>query len=267
MTPAISQVCTLQNTFAEDLLGYAEGGCTHIEVWLTKLEQHLESSNIADTKALLESHGITPVAAALQGGLLLSQGEARRSAFDLLKQRLELCQQFGISVLVVVADFHEPIDETTLGRSLVSLSETARWAAGFGVNIALEFQGTNSFCNNLDTALMIIEQVNEPNLGVCLDAFHYFQGPSKPQDLKRLTTTNLFHVQLCDVPGVPRELMTDADRVFPGEGDFDLTPIVEGLKVIEYRGAVSLELMNPLYWKSKTSQVAELGLTALQRLI
>ena len=62
----------------------------------------------------------------------------------------------------------------------------------------------------------------EPNVGVCLDVFHYYKGPSKPEDLDRLTAKNLAHVQLCDVAGVPRELMTDADRVFPGEGDFRL---------------------------------------------
>ena len=92
-------------------------------------------------------------------------------------------------------------------------------------------------------------------------------GPSKPEDLERLTAANLAHVQLCDVAGVPRELMTDADRVFPGEGDFRLTPIMERLRAIDYRGALSLELMNPTLWKSKPTQVVELGVTALQRLL
>ena len=67
--------------------------------------------------------------------------------------------------------------------------------------------------------------------------------------------------------GVPRELMTDADRVFPGEGDFRLEPIVRRLRDIGYDGFVSLELMNPVLWQSKVSQVAELGTAALARLL
>src|SRR5213078_1181203 len=150
-----------------------------------------------------------------------------------------------IPTLLLVADFATRPTETDLARSLVSLTEAAQWAAGFGVRLALEFRGADSFCNCLDTALTLIEQCGEPNLGVCLDAFQYYKGPSKPEDLDRLTTANLMHVQVCDVAGVPRELMTDSDRVMPGDGDFHLEPIMAKLRAIGYAGAVSLELMNP----------------------
>ena len=88
-------------------------------------------------------------------------------------------------------------------------------AQQFGVRLALEFRGGDAFCSCLDTALTLVEQCREPNVGVCLDVFHYHAGPSKPEDLERLTAANLFHVQVCDVAGVPREMMTDADRVLP----------------------------------------------------
>jgi sugar phosphate isomerase/epimerase len=238
-----------------------------MEVWLTKLEQHLETNSVAGTQSLLKDRGISLLATAYQGGLLLSQGDARRAAFDHFKRRLDLCQQFAIPTMVLVADFATRPTESDLARSIVSLTEAAQWAAGFGVRLALEFRGSDSFCNCLDTALALVEQCGEPNVGVCLDTFHYYKGPSKPEDLERLTAVNLAHVQLCDVAGVPRELMTDTDRVFPGEGDFRLTPIVERLKAIDYHGAVSLETMNPMLWKSKPTQVVELGMTALQRLL
>ena len=56
-----------------------------------------------------------------------------------------------------------------------------------------------------------------------LDLFHYYKGPSKFEDLDRLTPENLAFVQFSDVIGVPREIMTDSDRVMPGEGDFQLS--------------------------------------------
>lgn len=265
MKPCIGQVCTLRSTFAEDIAGYADGGCTAVEVWLTKLEQHLEANSVESTKLLLAERSVALVAAAYHGGLLLSQGEARRLAFDHFKRRLELCQAFGIRTLLVVADFAQGIDEQSLGRAIVSLTQAAQWADAFDVRLGLEFRGSDAFCSNLDTALLLVEQCGEPNVGVCLDAFHYYKGPSKPEDLERLTNANLAHVQLCDVPGVPRELMTDSDRVFPGEGDFRLAPIVATLNRIGYGGWVSLELMNPTVWQSKPSQVAELGMSALKR--
>jgi 2-keto-myo-inositol isomerase len=159
------------------------------------------------------------------------------------------------------------VDPQSLGRAVVSLTQAAQWAAGFGVRLALEFRGTDAFCSCLDTALTLVEQCGEPNAGVCLDVFHYYKGPSKPEDLERLTPANLFHVQLCDVAGIPRELMTDSDRVMPGEGDFRLEPIIGQLKQIDYTGGVSLELMNPVLWQLKTTQVVELGMAALQRVL
>jgi 2-keto-myo-inositol isomerase len=72
---------------------------------------------------------------------------------------------------------------------------------------------------------------------------------------------------VCDVAGLPRELMADSDRVLPGEGDFHLGPVVRRLEEIGYAGAVSVEVMNPVLWKAKPTQVGELALAAVQRLL
>jgi 2-keto-myo-inositol isomerase len=265
MIPCISQATTMSGTFADDANDYPAAGCTALEVWFTKLEKHLQDVSAPDTKKALADRGITLVAAAYQGGLLLSQGDARKAHFEHFKRRLDLCQTFGIRTLLLAADFATTPDATALGRAVTSLAQAAQWAAGFGVRLALEFRGTDAFCSCLDTAITLVEQCREPNAGVCLDAFHFYKGPSKPEDLERLTTANLFHVQLCDVAGVPRELMTDSDRVLPGEGDFRLAPIVQCLKAMGYDGGVSLELLNPVLWQLKATQVAELGMEALRR--
>jgi sugar phosphate isomerase/epimerase len=113
----------------------------------------------------------------------------------------------------------------------------------------------------------LVAQCGEPNVGVNLDVFHYYTGPSKFEDLGLLTPANLAFVQVCDVAGVPRELATDSDRILPGDGEFHLAPIVQHLRQVGYTGYVSLELMNPTLWKIKPAQVAELGMSALRRLL
>jgi sugar phosphate isomerase/epimerase len=267
MTPCISQATTLSASFADDATDYPSAGCRSLEVWLTKLEKHLQDVSADDTRKALVDRGVSLVAAAYQGGLLLSQGEQRKAHFEHFKRRLDLCQQFGIPTMVLVADFAHSPDAQALGRAVVSLTQAAQWAAGFGVRLALEFRGTDAFCSCLDTAITLVEQCGEPNAGVCLDAFHFYKGPSKAEDLERLTPANLFHVQVCDVAGMPRELMTDSDRVMPGDGDFRLDPFVARLKAINYAGAVSLELFNPVLWQLKPTQVVELGMAALERLL
>src|SRR5438874_1705966 len=137
MKPCISQATTLTTSFADDVQAWSEAGCDALEVWLTKLETHLEKHTPAETLQLLADRGVKAVAASYQGGLLLSQGEQRRAHFDDFKRRLDLCQAFAVPTLVVVADFVERVDAQSLERSVVSLAEAARWAAGFGVRLAL----------------------------------------------------------------------------------------------------------------------------------
>src|SRR5262249_26607553 len=176
------------------------------------------------------------------------------------KRRLDLCQSFSIPTLLVAADFVGQVEQTDLERAVVSLAQAAQWAAAFDVRLALEFRGRATFCASLDTALALVAACGEPNVGVNLDVFHYYTGPSKFADLGPLTKDNLAFVQMSDLAGVPRELATDADRVLPGEGDCRLGPIVQHLRVIGYDGWVSLELLNPVLWQMKNAQVAELCL-------
>ena len=140
-------------------------------------------------------------------------------------------------------------------------------AASFGVRIALEFQKSSPICSCLETALALIAQSGAANAGVCFDVFHYYTGPSKFEDLAYLSPRNLAWVQVCDVSGTPRELAGDADRILPGEGDFQLGPIIDHLGRIGYDGYVSLEVLNPHLWQVAPDRVADLGHQALRRVL
>jgi len=267
LKPCISEATTMPSSFAEDVADYAGAGCQGMEVWLTKLETHVQTHSLDQTRKLLEDRSMMLAAAAYQGGLLLSQGQQRQAHFEDFRRRLDLCQQLQIPTLLLVADFTQAVDEAALERAALSLKQAAQWATAVGVGLGLEFHGKDTFCASLDTAAALVGQCGEPNVGVCLDVFHYYTGPSKAEDLELLSRENLAHVQLCDLAGVPRELARDADRVLPGDGDFRLQPIIDRLRVIGYDGWVSLELFNPTLWQGRPVQVAEIGITALRRIL
>jgi sugar phosphate isomerase/epimerase len=102
-------------------------------------------------------------------------------------------------------------------------------------------------------------------LGVCLDAFHFHVGPSKLADLEETPPELLFHVQLCDLAGVPRELAADADRILPGDGDLPIAAIAEHLRAMDYCHYVSIELANPRLWRMSPRSFAEIALTSLRK--
>jgi len=257
----------MPSSFAEDVANYADVGCTAMEVWLTKLETHLEKYSPGETRRLISDRGLTLAAAAYQGGLLLSQSEARQAHFDHFRRRLDLCELLGIQTLIVAADFAQRVDRAMLAAAVASLAQAGQWAAGAGVTLALEFRAKYAFCASLDTALSLVQACGEPNVGVNFDVFHYYTGPSKLEDLAHLTRDRLVHVQLCDLSGVARELAEDGDRVLPGDGDFLLAPIVDVLRRLGYDGFVSVELMNPVLWRANPAQVAEIAFTSLRKLL
>src|SRR5439155_25473100 len=125
----VSEATTLPCSFAEDVRGYADAGCTAMEVWLTKLETHLEKHSPTETRKLLEDRHMTLAAAAYQGGLLLSQGEHRKAHYDHYRRRLDLRQHLGIPTLLVLAHFVQAVDTTAQGRSGVALKQAAQRAA------------------------------------------------------------------------------------------------------------------------------------------
>lgn len=267
MIPTLSQVCSLQSDFATDIADYAAGQCRSIEVWLTKLENYLQTHSIDDVLALTEEHEVTLSVASFQGGILTSQGDARQLAWDHFKKRLELSKQLEIGALVVAADIQLPVDQEAIDRSIASLEQAAKLAEEFDVKVALEFQSRSAFVNNLQTAAAVVGDIDSPYLGICLDAFHFFTGPSKLQDLDGLDAKRLFHVQLCDVADVPREFAVDGNRILPGEGDFGVPQLVQRLKDAEYHGTVSIELMDPQIWQVPAVQFGEIGLTALRMIL
>lgn len=264
---ALSQVCSLNSAFDNDLEDFAAAGCTHVEIWLTKLETYLHSHSIKDVQYWLDKTRLTLAVASFQGGLLTTQGEARREAWELFRRRLDLCRDLNIGTIVVACDIPPLLSQPTIERIQVSLVQVAQECGRRGLRAALEFQSTSAFGNNLQTAAALVAEVGSPHLGLCLDAFHWHTGPSKTEDLGYLTANNLFHVQLCDLADTPRELAKDSHRILPGDGDIPLASLVSRLREINYAGCVSVELMNPKLWQVPALQLADAGIASLRRLL
>lgn len=255
----------MSTPFEADLGAYAQAGWTAVEVWLTKLETYLETHTIEDARRLFEAHRLTPVSAAAQGGLLLSHGPEREQHWGHFRRRLNMLRELAIPTLIVAVDFTRPLGGDDFRRAAAALVQAQETAGENGVRLALEFQKGASFCASLDTTLALIGQSGAENVGVCLDLFHYYTGPSKFEDLAYLSPSTLAWVQACDLAGVPRELAGDSDRIFPGEGDFQIDPILDLLARVGYEGYVSLEVLNPQLWAIPADRVADLGFQALSR--
>ncbi len=267
MLPVLSQATILPHPLAVDLDACVKGGVRAVELWLTKVEEHLKLHSPEIISKMYRDSGITLVAASYQGGLLGVEPQARKSHLDHFKRRLDLCQALAVPVITLLPALVGKAEARNMPEMVEQLAQAADWADAYGLKVALSFRTESPLPNNLQTALALVEAADRHNLGVALDCLPFFIGPSKTEDLGWITPGRLLIVRVCDLAGGVRELTTDADTVLPGEGDLPLTALIDHLRKKDYTGPVSVELFNPRLWQVKPSQVAELAWSSVLRLL
>jgi len=76
---------------------------------------------------------------------------------------------------------------------------------------------------------------------------------------------HVFHIN--DYPAdPPREKLTDADRVYPGDGVAALKPLLRDLSAGGFRVMLLLELFNRKYWSQDPLTVIKTGLDRMKAL-
>ena len=131
-----------------------------------------------------------------------------------------------------------------------------------GVVPQLEVWGFSKTLTRLSTAVMFAVETGHPKACVLADAYHLYKGGSDVNGVRLLGPLGMHVMHVNDYPAdPPRERITDAMRVYPGDGVAPLKQIFTTLRDIGYRGYLSLELFNEKYWKEADAlTVASTGL-------
>jgi sugar phosphate isomerase/epimerase len=111
------------------------------------------------------------------------------------------------------------------------LAELCEAAAGYGVQPMLEFMAFRSI-GSLGEALRMRELVNDPNLGICIDALHVQRSGGSPAEIAATDQAALSCFQLCDAPLQPPDDLPKESRfgrLYPGEGGLPLREMLMAL--------------------------------------
>jgi sugar phosphate isomerase/epimerase len=104
-----------------------------------------------------------------------------------------------------------------------------------------------------------------PQACILADVYHLYKGGSQVNGLRLLSGTALHVLHCNDYPAEPvRATITDAQRIYPGDGIAPLKVILRTLRQIGFRGMLSLELFNRDYWKQDAHLVARTGLEKMR---
>ena len=135
-----------------------------------------------------------------------------------------------------------------------------------GVTPILEFWGHSANLSRLNEALYVASASGHPKAAVLADIYHMYRGGSEYEGLRFLSPSTLPILHINDYPAQPaREKMTDADRVWPGDGCADWKKICGILQTGRLSPWLSLELFNPAYWKTTPLETLKLGLAKMRQ--
>ncbi|WCJ59900.1 sugar phosphate isomerase/epimerase [Fontisphaera persica] len=144
--------------------------------------------------------------------------------------------------------------EENWSRHVTRLREGARILRDHGLRLGLEYVGTRSaragnrqvFLYNLRDTLALIRDIGEPNVGVILDSWHWWQAGETAADLLKLKNSDVVSVDLNDAPaGLAIEQQQDGRRELPmATGVIPVRDFLNSLQNIGYDGPVRAEPFN-----------------------
>lgn len=254
MRTGIATVC-LSGTLKEKMQACAIAGFDGIEIF----EQDLVTSP-------LSPEDVRRMAADL--GLTLDLYQPFRDfdsvSEDLLAANLRradakfrLMSRLGMDTMLVCSNVATAtIDDDGLrARQLAALAELA---GDHGVRVAYEALAWGKYVNDYEHAHRLVEMVDHPNLGTCLDSFHILSRDWDTAPIEDINAGKIFFVQVADAPKLSMDVLSWSRhyRVFPGEGQFELAKFMGHVVRAGYTGPVSLEVFNDVFRQSDVERTA-----------
>lgn len=252
-------------TLADEIDLVAEVGYRGIEPWTRELDAHVKAGgSLADLGKRARDRGVSieDVIGFFEWAV---DDDARRArGLEEARRNLAMVQAVGgkrIAAPAFGATEGPALDLRRVADRYRALCEVA---AGFGVVPLVEVWGFSRNLTQLGDAAMVAIASGRPEAAVLPDVYHLRKGGSAPGGLALLRGSAIGIVHVNDYPEAPTEALSDADRVYPGDGVAPLGPILRTLAEAGYRGMLSLELFNKAYWKQDARGVARTGLARMK---
>lgn len=246
----------------------ANAGFDAIEPWIEELQAHESSGgSLEDLGRRIRDLGLS-VQGAIGFAEWIVDDEARRKAgLEQAKRDMELVAKVGGTLMAAPPMGATEQSDLNLSRAAERYAALCEIGRGIGVRPLVEVWGFSRSLSRLGEAAFVAMESGAPDAAVLADVYHLYKGGSPVEGLALLgkNALPLFHVN--DYPNIAREQITDADRVFPGDGVAPLRQIFQTLGSVGFDGFVSLELFNPAYWTGEPLEVAREGKRKLEEVL
>lgn len=245
----------------------AKAGYAGIEPWMDELDRHVQSGgSLADVDKRLKDHGLKVTGGIAFYEWMVDDEKKRAAGLEEARRRFEQYGRIGATHLA--APPSGDVKNVDLLKAAERYAALLKLAEGTGVVPAVEVWGFAANGYRLGQCVYIAMESGRPDACVLPDVYHLFKGGSGLSGVRRIHGSLLGGFHLNDYPaGLERDKAKDADRIYPGDGVAPIGQLFRDLRDIGYRGAVSIELFNPEYYKQEPLLVARTAREKTQRVM
>ena len=243
----------------------ARAGYDSLELWIDELQKHEDAGgSLKDLGARITDLGMT-----VEGGIgfsewIVDDDDRRRRGLEDARRSMELLRKVGGKRLAAPPAGATDATNLDLRRIAERYRGLLELGASIGVGAQVELWGFSKPLSHLSEVAYVAIESGHPGACVLADVYHLYKGGSQIEGLSLLNGGAMHVLHMNDYPNAPRNEITDAQRVFPGDGVAPLKQILQSLRGIGFRGVLSLELFNRDYWKEPPQLVARVGIEKMR---
>ena len=247
----------------EQVKAVVAAGYDGFEPWLKDIHAARADGSFADTVKIARDVGLQFVNGIAFGQWVHPDAKVRAAGLEETKRDMAVLAEMGCPRIAASMFGVQKAGSPKLGAAEIAERFAALCDLGdkMGVQPLLEYWGHSVNLSRLEDSLDVLARVKRPGTAVLADVYHTYRGGGDFATFARLTPEQLPVLHVNDYPSTkPRTELTDADRVWPGDG---IAPWKELFATLDARGIepwLSIELFNPAYWRTTPSDTLRTGI-------
>ncbi len=251
--------------FVKEMETASKAGFTAVEPWMDTLQEYLAAGHtIKDAKRLLDDLGLTVQDMICFSEWILDDETTRKKALEQTKVEMDMIAQLGCKRMAAPGKGATNDSKISLDaiaeryRSLLDLSNQS------GVVPQLEMWGFLKILSNVSDCIYVAMQSGHPSAKILMDIFHIYRGGTSLDTLHLMSPSAVDILHMNDYPStLSSAAITDADRIYPGDGVAPIKRILQILKKQDEPLVLSTEVFNKNYYAQDALLVAK---TALEKM-
>jgi sugar phosphate isomerase/epimerase len=244
----------------------AKAGYQGIEPWMRELEQYVkDGGNLKDLGKRIRDQGLKVESAIGFAEWIVDEPDRRKKGLEQARRDMEMLLQIGgmrIAAPPAGATKQSGLDLLQAAERYRALMEVGDQ---IGVIPQVEVWGFSRTLSRLGETTLVAMESGHAKACILPDVYHLHKGGTDFNALRLLSGAAMHVFHMNDYPANPgRAEITDAHRVYPGDGVAPLARILRDLRAVGFQGVLSLELFNKEYWKQDALTVARTGLEKMR---